>query len=189
MEILQKQFMEEAKKIKRDGVHELLEYLKTTDFFTAPASVKYHNAIEGGLLEHSLAVYDIAHEFNKLFELELDENSVSICGLFHDVCKANFYTKEFKNKKVDDKWTKVEGWGYKDLFPMGHGEKSVYLVQQYIKLTDAEALAIRWHLGGFDPGTHFGYPSGIAMNQAMREQKLVSLIILADLASARLLEK
>ena len=189
MEDLKGQFIEEALKIKRDGVPEFVEYLKTTDFFTAPASAKYHNAVEGGLVEHSLAVYDVAHEINKLFEINLDNDSVSICGLFHDVCKANFYTKEIRSRKIDGKWQKVEAWGYKDLLPMGHGEKSVYIIQKFVKLTDPEALSIRWHLGGFDPAIHFGYPSGMAMNQAIREHKLVSLIILADLASARLLEK
>lgn len=76
----------------------------------------------------------------------------------------------------------------KDELPMGHGEKSLYIIQKHIQLTDAEALAIRWHLGGYDPGFHFGFPSGFAAKQAVKENALVSLLISADFLSTWIVE-
>jgi hypothetical protein len=68
----------------------------------------------------------------------------------------------------------------KDEFPMGHGEKSLCIIQRYIALTDEEALAIRWHLGGYDPGFHFFFPSGAPAQQAIKNYPLVPLLISAD---------
>ena len=47
-----------TKYIKRDGSDNLLDWLITTDFFTAPASSKFHSAYEGGLCEHSINVFN-----------------------------------------------------------------------------------------------------------------------------------
>lgn len=181
-------FLKEAETIKRKGIEELLGYLvDKTDFFTAPASTQYHDSEEGGLVIHSLSVYDVAKELNDLLNVEADAESIAICALFHDICKANFYIKEIRNKKIDDKWVGVEVWAVKDQLPMGHGEKSVYLINKYMQLTDEEALAIRWHLGGFDTAVHFSYPYGTPSKQAFRENKLVALIAMADLGAAYLL--
>jgi len=186
---LKEDFIKEASKIERKGIQELIGYLKTTDFFEAPSSTKYHGSEAYGLIEHSLAVYDIAHELHNVFELDLSLESISICSLFHDVCKANFYAKEKRNKKTDGKWHEIEVWSVQDSFPLGHGEKSLFIIQKFIELTNDEALAIRWHLGGFDPGVHFGYPSGFSYHQAIQENKLLALIIIADLSAAYLLDK
>jgi len=184
-----KEFLVEAENIKREGISSLLSYLKKkTDFFTAPASIKYHGAFDGGLVQHSLRVYDAAHCLNDDWELNINKESISICALFHDICKANYYTKGKRNKKVEGVWREVEVIEVDELLPLGHGEKSVYLLQKFIKLTDEEALAIRWHLGGFDPGVGFFWPSGEPCHNAFRKVPLVALIACADMFSSFLLE-
>lgn len=186
-------FKEEAASIiDREGVKELIEYLeKDTDFFSAPASTRFHGAHEFGLVMHTLSMLDAAlmiYDSLELNEDNIDKSSVIFCALFHDICKANFYVKEKRNKKIDGKWVEVDVWAVKDQLPMGHGEKSVYLVQKFVDLTDEEAMAIRWHLGGFDPGVNFMFPSGGPSQQSFRENKLVALMAVADFASSYLLE-
>ena len=133
--------------IHRDGVNKLMEWLETTDFFVAPSSARYHGAEPGGLCEHSLAVYD------RLKNIQADESdeTIAIVSLFHDLCKANFYKSSYRNVKNDEtgKWERVPSYDYADQFPLGHGEKSMFLLMKYIQLTDEEALAIRWHMGGY----------------------------------------
>jgi len=180
-------FYKEAEVIKRVGKESLLEYLEVSDFFTAPASTMFHGAYEKGLIHHSLGVFDIAKELNETLDLGFSLETIAICALFHDVCKANYYVKEIRNKKINGKWHELEVWGVKDQLPMGHGEKSVYLITKYMKLTDEEALAIRWHLGPSDPGVHFNYPSGFCQKQAFKENKLVALIHIADMTESYLI--
>lgn len=183
-------FIEEAGVIEREGIQDLLDYLiKETDFFIAPASTKYHGAEELGLVIHSLTVHDIMKELNETMDCKITKESMAICGLFHDVCKTNYYVKEKRNKKVDGKWEEVVVWGVEDQLPMGHGEKSVYIINKFMKLNDDEALAIRWHLNGFDPGVHFNYPSGFAQKQAMRDNKIVALLATADIAASYLIDR
>ena len=143
-----------------NGVFDLLDWLDETDFYTAPASTKYHGAHQGGLLEHSLNVY---HQMMRLrrveFEMHPDvvgcvtNESTAIVALLHDVCKAEVYKEVEKFRKdKDGKWEKYKTYGvdYSD-FPMGHGEKSVMrLLRWGLELTDEEMLAIRWHMGAFD---------------------------------------
>lgn len=143
-------------------------WLEKTDFFTAPASTKYHLSVEGGLLEHSLNVY------NRLLELVKNENlkrtgsnvvdertleNVTICALLHDVCKVNFYKVAYRNQKNETtkEWKKVPYYTVEDKFPYGHGEKSVFLIERFIRLTVEEAMAIRWHMGGFDEAVKGGF--------------------------------
>lgn len=183
------EFEKEAKSIKRAGINELLIHLEKTDFFTAPASTHFHGAHDEGLLLHSLSVLDVMTDFDKVLGLETERSKLVTCALFHDVCKANFYAKEIRNKKIDGKWHEVEVWAVKDQFPMGHGEKSLFIIQKFISLDDDEALAIRWHMGSYDPGVHFNYPSGAACSQAMRQNKLLPLLTSADLAASYLIEE
>ena len=141
--------------IKREGSDELLKYLESSDFFTAPASTKFHSAFNGGLCLHSINVFN---RFVSLLENEYGENwqdfisleSATICGLLHDVCKVNFYIQEFRNVKIDGEWTKQPFFMANDTLPYGHGEKSVYIISGFMKLTREEAMAINWHMGGFD---------------------------------------
>lgn len=133
-------------KITRPGADEFLKWLKSTDFFTAPASTRFHGAYEGGLLEHSLNVY------YELLPLVADAETAAICGLLHDVCKADIYVHSFRNVKNEEtgKWERVPCYVKKDKFPYGHGEKSVYFIMKHMKLADEEAMAIRWHMGAYD---------------------------------------
>ena len=143
------------KYIKRDGAKELLDFLIKSDFFTAPASTQFHSAYSGGLLVHSLNVFHrfenaLRNEYGNNFEDKISMESVAICGLLHDVCKIDIYKVDFKNKKVDGKWEQVPYYTTEDSLPYGHGEKSVYIISGYMKLSRMEAMIINWHMGGFD---------------------------------------
>lgn len=139
--------------IKREGSDKLLEYLRSTDFFQAPASSRFHNAYEGGLCNHSVNVYRrlkaLVDSEDSLYKKYSDE-SIAIIGLLHDLCKANFYIVDYRKVKEDDVWITKPYYKFNEIFPYGHGEKSVYLIQQFMKLTDEEAMAINWHMGPYD---------------------------------------
>jgi len=141
--------LSELARVNRDGMPELIEYLKRTDYFTAPASAKYHLSVPGGLAKHSWHVYEKLHQKNNEYHLDLCVDTVRICGLLHDLCKVGLYVPEKKNRKVNGKWISENGWGYDEHMPLGHGEKSVIVLQKFIKLTDNEIYMIRWHMGGF----------------------------------------
>jgi hypothetical protein len=144
--------------IHREGADALLRWLESTDFFTAPASTKYHSCHEGGLCEHSLNVYKrLSRVFFGENSIEhgkeaAEKETVAICGLLHDVCKANFYKASTRNVKNDEtgKWEKKPYYAVDEKFPFGHGEKSVFLIERFMKLTPEEAVAIRFHMGEFD---------------------------------------
>ena len=147
-------------KITREGADKLLEYLlsPSSDFFTAPASARFHSSFEGGLLEHSLNVYDCLNSYLKsprikdTFGFEYSDESIAIVSLLHDLCKVNVYKKGFRNVK-DEKgvWQRVDSFEFDDKLPYGHGEKSVYIISGYMKLTREEAFAIRYHMGYSSP--------------------------------------
>ena len=151
-------------KITREGADKFLSYLcsDNCDFFTAPASTRYHGAYEGGLLEHSLNVYDCLCDIMKrprlkeLYQIEYTEESIAIAALLHDICKTNFYKVSSRNaKNAEGKWESVPYYTIEDSLPYGHGEKSVYIISGYMKLSRDEAFAIRYHMGfstGDDPG-------------------------------------
>lgn len=141
--------------IERDGADILLDYLEKTDFFTAPASGRRHSNIEGGLCFHSVNVYKrfmklLQNEYGEKWTDVISPESVAIIALLHDICKVNTYTVEMKNVKVDGEWTQKPYYKYFDTLPYGHGEKSVYMISGFMKLTREEAMAINWHMGAFD---------------------------------------
>lgn len=142
--------------IKRDGADKLLDFLENkSDFFTAPASTRYHNAFEGGLLRHSLNVYDCMCAYMERqrvkddYKLTATAETIAIVALLHDICKVNFYRVSFRNAKNEKtgQWEKVPYYEINDTLPYGHGEKSVYMVSGFMRLTREEAMAIRWHMG------------------------------------------
>jgi len=181
--------------ITREGVQNLVNWIKNeTDFFTAPASTNYHGNYEGGLLDHTLLVLRFAlHNFNMIIsqnpDLEYLRESVVISALFHDLCKTNCYIKELKwVKDSENKWKSYTGWTIKDTFPYGHGEKSVLLISKYMKLTDPEAMAIRWHMGATEPSVSIpNNPQYYAFNSAINHP-LVRLIHCADMLAMALEE-
>ena len=138
--------------IKREGLEGLLGFLESTDFFTAPCSTRFHLAEKGGLCQHSLNVYD------RLLRLAVDEygeenlnlETITICALFHDVCKCCYYKESTRNVKKNGEWVQEPYYTVEDALPYGHGEKSVYIINGYMRLTREEAIAINWHMGGFD---------------------------------------
>lgn len=143
------------KYITREGADRLLDYLLTqSDFFSAPASARFHSSYDGGLLDHSLNVYDCLVEYLKspaateTFGFSYSDESIAIVSLLHDLCKIGVYKKGFRNVK-DEKgqWQRVDTFEYDDQLPYGHGEKSVYIISGYMKLTREEAFAIRYHMG------------------------------------------
>jgi hypothetical protein len=143
--------------IHREGAEELLRFLLDSDFFEAPASARYHSATAGGLCQHSLNVYDCLRAYlarprvQQIYGLTGDdysEESIAIAALLHDLCKIGCYKPGFRNVK-DERgvWQKVATYNFEDGFPFGHGEKSVWMIMKYMKLTDQEAFAIRYHMG------------------------------------------
>lgn len=147
-------------KITREGADKLLAYLcsESCDFFTAPASSRYHSAYEGGLLDHSLNVYECLVDYmNRPRVKELygvnayDDESLAIVALLHDLCKTNFYKVSTRNVKDENgRWQTVPYYTIEDTLPYGHGEKSVYIISGYMRLTRDEAFAIRYHMGYSD---------------------------------------
>lgn len=136
--------------IHRPGAAELLEWLESTDFFEAPASTHYHGSYPGGLVEHSLNVYYELIGAGRVPGVPTAE-TYAVVALLHDICKADFYAQSTRNQKNSDgKWETVPCYTVREKFPFGHGEKSAFLVQRFMLLTDAEALAIRWHMGAYD---------------------------------------
>lgn len=134
--------------ITRQDPENLLIALGSTDFYFAPASTRYHDSYEGGLVTHSLLVHkELQHEVEGL---GYSDETIAIVSLFHDLCKVGYYKTDMRNTKDENgKWIQVPYYTVDDKFPYGHGEKSVYLLQQHLKLTDQEATAIRWHMGAY----------------------------------------
>ena len=173
--------------IHREGADRLLEWLQTTDFFTAPASTRYHCACPAGLVMHSINVYEVMME--KHFDPETDSaESFALCALLHDVCKAQLYKVSSRNVKNErtGQWEKVPYYVIEDAFPYGHGEKSVFLIERFVRLKPAEAMAIRWHMGGFDDAARGG---NFSISVAYDKYPIAVKLHLADLEATYLREK
>lgn len=187
--------------VKREGMPALMAFIKKSDFYTAPASTRYHSCHEGGLLEHSLNVYDCL--MNKLENptwaealSQVEPESIVISALLHDLCKCYYYAVEMKNKKVYSEtgskvdnggrydWQLVPGYTTDDKIPYGHGEKSVMMIEEYIKLKPVERYAIRWHMGFTEPKESWN-----TLGLAMEKHPLILAIHEADVEATYLLEK
>ena len=178
--------------ITRDGNKELLKWLLSSDFFTAPASKKFHSAYEGGLAEHSLKVYNrflkmIISEYGDNYTDVISNESIAIIGLLHDVCKVNSYKVDYRNVKDENgNWTKQPYYTFDEELPYGHGEKSVYIISSFIKLTREEAIAINWHMGGFDARVRNG---GASLSDAYYKFPIAAIFNAADTLSTYLDEE
>ena len=164
--------------IKREGSSELLKWLKSTDFFTAPGSTRFHDCYAGGLAEHSARVFEELVRLLKAYpEIKVSAETAAIVTLLHDVCKANCYKVELRNKKNEHgQWVQVPVYTFQEDFCFGgHGSKSVYLIQKFMKLTDQEAVAINCHMG-VENGNW-------AVTDAYRAYPLAFLVHTADMAS------
>lgn len=145
--------------IKRDGIEELLATLEKTDFYTAPASTRFHDSEDGGLVAHSLLVFDFL--YGELMDNEnFNHESIAIVSLFHDLCKIGYYKIDYRNVKNEfGKWDRVPYYTVDDSYPFGHSEKSIDMLRDFIQLTEEEKLAIRWHMAGFEPKENYNYMS------------------------------
>jgi hypothetical protein len=173
--------------IKRSGCTELLNWLEGTDFFVAPASAKFHCAYKGGLVEHSVNVYKVMIEKHFCEQMDNSE-SFAICALLHDLCKIHFYKVSMRNVKDENTgvWKKQSFYMIDDSFPFGHGEKSVFLIERFMKLATSEAMAIRWHMGGFDESVKGG---SFAPGLAYERYPLAVKLAVSDLESTYINEK
>lgn len=183
MSELIKEFEELLLSTKRDGIENLLAFIRKSDFYTAPASTKYHSCHEGGLLEHSMNVYKClkAKRSNEIWKEHLEnipEESLILTSLLHDLCKTYFYVVDYRNKKNEDGvWERVPYYTIDDKIPYGHAEKSVMMIEEYIRLKPYERYAIRFHMGWSEPkelynalGKAFSkYPLAIAVHEADQE--------------------
>lgn len=176
--------------ITRDGADELLKWLESSDFFTAPASTRFHGCHEGGLLQHSLNVYDCLVNCVAAAGLteEISVESVALTALLHDLCKVNFYKKGFRNVKDEEtgQWHKKETYEIDEKFPCGeHADKSIIIIQSFMRLAPDEILAIRAHMGGWDTAVKGG--NGF-IGKIFERSKLALLLHFADMAATYLLE-
>lgn len=197
------------KSVQRDGMDKLIRYIqKNTDFYKAPASTRFHLACEGGLLQHSLNVYYclVAKRDSPIWKdvlKEIPDDSLILIALLHDLCKTNFYVEGTKNQKTYDAekvaaaeswqrkhdaqgdfiWETVKSYQVEDQLPLGHGEKSVMLVQCYIRLTMQEVMAIRWHMGFSEEKVNYN-----AVGAAMEKYPIVLAVHEADLEASKILE-
>lgn len=177
--------------IHRQGAADLKNYLLRSDFFTAPASTRYHCAYEGGLCEHSINVYrrllaNVRMQFGDEWESKVSHESVAVCGLLHDLCKIDFYKLDYRNVKENGEWQRKPYFTREEALPFGHGEKSVYIAGSFIKLTREEAMAINWHMGGFDTRVRGG---DYSVSDAYRMFPLAVLLHAADLEATYIDEK
>ena len=172
-------------KIKREGAEKLLDYLTNRcDFFTAPASTRFHSSYDGGLAQHSLNVYHCLVQYlarervKEVYKLTCSEETAAIVALLHDICKVDTYVRDTRNVKNEKtgQWEKVPIYRTEDKLPYGHGEKSVYMVSGFMKLSREEAMAIRWHMGfsGSEDANLVGraleaYPLAFALSTADME--------------------
>ena len=176
--------------ITRPGADKLLAWIESSDFFAAPASTRFHLSSPGGLLEHSLHVFErmkaicaneatITPGFN-----EPSMETIAVCGLLHDICKANFYAVEMRNHKNDQgRWEQYPFYVVDDKLPYGHGEKSVYIISGFMRLSREEAMAIRWHMGFADNDFRGG---GYSVGNAFEKFPLAVLLHIADLQATYL---
>lgn len=181
-------------KVKRVGVDKLLEYLASHDYYTAPASTKFHGNYAGALASHSINVCALLTDLNEKYQGGLFDETVILSALMHDLCKVDFYTKEFRNQKVYKEngkksdaggrfdWEAVEVYTVEDKMPLGHGEKSLYMLQGFIKVTREEAFLIRWHMGPFSSANEYDF------NNAVQYQHSVALMYTADFLASSLYE-
>lgn len=176
--------------IERAGIADLLEWMEKTDFYTAPASIKYHGAFEGGLVVHSLNVFTQLRYLAGFYGLGEDDGianpdeSIAITALFHDICKVGCYKTDMRwRKDANNRWEQYPTWRFEEDFAYGgHGSKSVFLIQSFMKLTPEEASAINCHMGQWE-ATQYGNPSTV-----FERNKLAWLLHVADEAADFLME-
>lgn len=176
------------KSTNREGMDKLIEFIRKSDFYTTSASSRYHLACEGGLLQHSLNVYDMLKEKVQQpvwKQFNYTDDIIIIVSLLHDLCKTYFYKVDYRNVKNEDGvWEKVPYYAIDDKIPYGHGEKSVMMLEEYIKLKPVERYAIRWHMGFSVSKDDYN-----ALGTAFTKYPLALALSESDLEATYILEK
>lgn len=166
--------------IHRDGIDKLLGWLESSDFYIAPASTRFHLSRPGGLLQHSLNVYDNLVRLSLAYpEIKVSDETIAVCALFHDVCKVNVYKQSKRNRKDDvtGKWVQYDSYEFDEKFAFGgHGSKSVFILQKYIELSPEEAVAINCHMSAWGDNRDY-------VGQAYEQFPFAWLLSVADQAS------
>lgn len=190
MQELIQRFEDLLSSVQREGIDKLLDFIRKSDFYTAPASTKYHGAKEGGLLEHSLNVWKCLHckvsspPWKNILD-GIEDDTFKIVALLHDICKTYYYTVDYRNTKDESgQWTKVPYYTVDDKISYGHGEKSVMMIEEYIKLKPVERYAIRWHMGPYEGEKMWG-----TLSLAMQKYPLILALHEADMEATYLIEK
>lgn len=207
------QFEQIFSQITRPGAEKLLKFLQDSDFYEAPASTRYHNAKPGGLLEHSLNVYKLLKEKLEApgqiwsdirEELGITDETIAVLGLLHDICKVKYYVLGTRNEKTYDEekvkaaapreikhdangdyiWEAVPTYRIEDKMPYGHGEKSVAMIDAFMRLTWPERYAIRWHMMFSEPQDNKG-----TLSTAVRMYPLILCLSECDMEATYMLEK
>ena len=184
---LQDKIIERLRSIKRDGIEDLITYLlEKTDYFIAPASTKFHSNFDGGLAFHSNNVVELLIQKNEQYKLGLSLDTIYLTGYLHDLCKCNIYEKTMRLKKdeMTGKWIGYASYEINENVPLGHGEKSVILLQQFVKLSLEECLMIRWHMGAYIPKEDYR-----DYNKAIELYKSVLAFSNADAEASHFLEE
>lgn len=185
----QEEIMQEYKNyfsyIRRPGAKSLLDWIESNGFFSDPASKRHHGSFPGGLAVHSINVFKRLLRLNneeekRLQEPQYDLETVAICGLLHDLCKIGAYINIPVPKGAAEQYEDTRS------FPVGHGEKSVILILQYMKLTKEEILAIRWHMGQYD---FYARGGGHDLDNAFHQSKLAVMLHLADMMATHFDER
>lgn len=179
--------------VHREGTDKLVNWLKSSDFFYAPASTKFHLSCEGGLAKHSLNVLsrlirEVINEFGSVEDSPYSMESLVIVGLMHDLCKVGFYKKSMRNQKNEEtgQWEKVPFYMVEDELPIPHGPKSQYILRSFIQLSREESVAIISHMGGFDSSVKGGE---YAISNALGKYTLATLLHVADLKATKIDER
>lgn len=173
-------------KVKRKGMDRLIDYLiNKADYLTAPASTNFHGNYEGGLIEHCNYVVNLLYEKNKRYELGIPDESIIICGLLHDICKCDFYDRSVKWVKENKEWKAYLRYSVEDTMPLGHGAKSVIILQDFIKLTELEKYLIMWHMYTNDLSDYNKY----TLNNAVELYPAIVAMYTADLEASTYFEK
>ena len=182
-------FMELMRKTERAGVEDMLKWLDTTDFYSAPASTRYHGSYPGGLVQHTL---NVAYELKQLvdfYDVKIPKDSILICALGHDFCKINTYRETIVNvppqRTKSGKWEQQQGYKKDEYLKLGHGAKSLSTLQDFITLKDYEKEAIYWHMGAFDLGN---YNTVNDLSKTFEENPLAFLLHIADMCVTYIIE-
>ena len=165
----------------------LIQYLCGTDFFIAPASMGgNHDGVPGGLFRHCENMYKSLLHLNQLIGNIYSKETLFIIAFCHDLCKVNIYKPKEKWHKEGRDWVSKPGYQIIDEFPLGHGEKSLYIASRYLELTKEQILAIRWHMGSFEVGCILDPILKWSFNKAQDVTPLVRLAHTADLMAVTL---